>query len=626
MNSPSTASLIIFFLRGYVHDSRETVDRSPSPSIDDLSAYKERLSRPVRYEEGFLSGLATASCRERAAPPLPLGDFVTSSRSGKVDVVGEGGVEVEVEGVPVGGETSRADREGALVRLVLGEEAVEGDAAVPLKRLLEHIVVEHARGGVERLKDLVRQMRAVSLVHASKRVRSRHDCNDLLRSEAHAAVLGVWPGLAETTDEGDLVAAAGFNGRDGGDVHGVGHEDRGAGDVAAEGAGEEFVRHVLKREALVADAPELVDDAAVEAEGAVRLEPRGWNVGWGGGGSSQLSETLETTGAALSLYQNTHQLSRVVESEPQPDGRQHAPSRGLPGFCAALLGDEGRDLVRECLVDCVGAAVNSRSCGRHEGGRERHGSAKDRGEHVDERGRRDGEFEVYTSPAFVADWVAYCRSFEAMRAGDMAFVKVSLRGSQGNGPARSSPPIQTLQESILVWSVAIPAANLDHKLSKADSESDERSRRRNGPSHFANIWRLSSHSQIFDTEGASQMPDFASGECVLAPFCQMQASPLPSQPASSCIQTSPACKLKLSISTNMSTVVEKVYKSVVKSVLSVEQDEGVGARVRRSIGNYHLRNLDPFLMLDQFTVTEPAGFPDHPHRGFETVTYMLEGK
>jgi len=35
--------------------------------------------------------------------------------------------------------------------------------------------------------------------------------------------------------------------------------------------------------------------------------------------------------------------------------------------------------------------------------------------------------------------------------------------------------------------------------------------------------------------------------------------------------------------------------------------------------------LDPFLLLDEFTVTPPAGFPDHPHRGFETVTYMLHG-
>jgi len=42
-------------------------------------------------------------------------------------------------------------------------------------------------------------------------------------------------------------------------------------------------------------------------------------------------------------------------------------------------------------------------------------------------------------------------------------------------------------------------------------------------------------------------------------------------------------------------------------------------------GNQHLRNLDPFLMLDYFNLKLPAGFPDHPHRGFETVTYVLEG-
>jgi hypothetical protein len=52
----------------------------------------------------------------------------------------------------------------------------------------------------------------------------------------------------------------------------------------------------------------------------------------------------------------------------------------------------------------------------------------------------------------------------------------------------------------------------------------------------------------------------------------------------------------------------------------------MGARVRRSIGSAKLRNFDPFLLLDEFTVAPPAGFPDHPHRGFETVTYMLKGK
>ncbi|GLT57549.1 hypothetical protein SLA2020_305150 [Shorea laevis] len=66
-------------------------------------------------------------------------------------------------------------------------------------------------------------------------------------------------------------------------------------------------------------------------------------------------------------------------------------------------------------------------------------------------------------------------------------------------------------------------------------------------------------------------------------------------------------------------------RMVVRKFLARPQHEGVGAVVRRSIGRFELRYFDPFLVLDEFSVTAPAGFPDHPHRGFETVTYMLQG-
>jgi len=62
---------------------------------------------------------------------------------------------------------------------------------------------------------------------------------------------------------------------------------------------------------------------------------------------------------------------------------------------------------------------------------------------------------------------------------------------------------------------------------------------------------------------------------------------------------------------------------------SVAASDGAGVKLRRSLGSRpHLR-FDPFLMLDEFFSDDPndylAGFPSHPHRGFETVTYMLDG-
>ena len=70
-------------------------------------------------------------------------------------------------------------------------------------------------------------------------------------------------------------------------------------------------------------------------------------------------------------------------------------------------------------------------------------------------------------------------------------------------------------------------------------------------------------------------------------------------------------------------------RSVQRSIPALAVSEGAGVTVHRTIGTPALRNLDPFLMLDHFSSDDPsdyiAGFPDHPHRGFVTVTYMLDG-
>ena len=62
---------------------------------------------------------------------------------------------------------------------------------------------------------------------------------------------------------------------------------------------------------------------------------------------------------------------------------------------------------------------------------------------------------------------------------------------------------------------------------------------------------------------------------------------------------------------------------------SVAASDGAGVKLRRSLGSRQNLRFDPFLMLDEFFSDDPddylAGFPSHPHRGFETVTYMLDG-
>jgi redox-sensitive bicupin YhaK (pirin superfamily) len=71
-------------------------------------------------------------------------------------------------------------------------------------------------------------------------------------------------------------------------------------------------------------------------------------------------------------------------------------------------------------------------------------------------------------------------------------------------------------------------------------------------------------------------------------------------------------------------------RRLVWSGAGMPASDGAGVKLNRIIGQPALPDLDPFLMLDEFGSDDPkayiAGFPSHPHRGFETVTYMLAGR
>lgn len=70
-------------------------------------------------------------------------------------------------------------------------------------------------------------------------------------------------------------------------------------------------------------------------------------------------------------------------------------------------------------------------------------------------------------------------------------------------------------------------------------------------------------------------------------------------------------------------------RRIERLIPAMATSDGAGVKLKRSLGQTPHARLDPFLMLDEFYSTDPAdylaGFPNHPHRGFETVTYMLDG-
>ena len=79
-----------------------------------------------------------------------------------------------------------------------------------------------------------------------------------------------------------------------------------------------------------------------------------------------------------------------------------------------------------------------------------------------------------------------------------------------------------------------------------------------------------------------------------------------------------------------SALTDTGVRSVARTLVGVASVDGAGVHLTRIIGHSAITDLDPFVLLDRIHSSDPAeyvrGFPDHPHRGFETVTVMLEGR